>query len=433
MNVNTFTFNPNKCIACSACVVGCAIQNESRQSKTWRNVYTFNELQTPKLPVFHISMACNHCNDAPCLNFCPANAYSRDQLTGAVEIDQNRCIGCGYCTWNCPYDVPKMNQGQGIIEKCDWCNEKLYLGENPACVSACVTGALSYNEIEESLISNDNDYNTSPRLNIIGKKTSPLKTFIDPVAVPSKKAPVREKKITARKEWPLVIFTILFPVIGAKYLFDIINFEVNIWIHITSLFVASLLSLMHLGKPFRAWRAILNLKKSWLSREILFFGLFSILSTISIVYTNKYLIFCSLFTLIGGLISVDRVYYKYLNHDKFHSASAILVFLTVYSYCFSIQYLLPITLVLGLFLYFKRKIVMFKNKTLSVISYLRIIIGYLTPVLLLFTGDYTSTLIAVLVGYGIVIDRIEFYNEIEVNSPYINFKNKEDRLLDEID
>jgi NAD-dependent dihydropyrimidine dehydrogenase PreA subunit len=377
-------------------------------------------------------MACNHCKDAPCLNFCPANAYSRDELTGAVEIDQKRCIGCGYCTWNCPYDVPKLIEGNGVIEKCDWCNEKLHVGEKPACVSACVTGALSFSKLPEETINNENTYNTFPRLNIKDGKKETLKTFIDtPVSVPDQEiAP--DKKITAKKEWPLVVFTILFPIIGAKYLFDIQYFKVNIWLHMISLALAALFSSLHLGKPLRAWRALLNIKKSWLSREILFFSLFGILSTISVLIPTKYLIVSTCVTLIAGLISIDKVYFKYLNHDRLHSASSIIIFLTVYTYCWSVSLLLPVMLVVGMVLYLKRKVIMQNNKSLNLTSYLRIILGYITPLILIYSGDYTPDIIAALVGYGIVIDRIEFYNEIEPNSPTQNLRAKEGEMLDNI-
>ena len=68
-----FIFDLNKCVGCHACVVACQIENGKEQHQPWREISTFNSFQHPEFPVFHYSMACNHCDDAPCLNSCPAN------------------------------------------------------------------------------------------------------------------------------------------------------------------------------------------------------------------------------------------------------------------------------------------------------------------------------------------------------------------------
>ena len=70
---------------------------------------TFNSEAKHLFPVINLSLACNHCESAVCMEGCPASAYSRETLTGAILLDEKKCIGCRYCQWNCPYDAPKFN------------------------------------------------------------------------------------------------------------------------------------------------------------------------------------------------------------------------------------------------------------------------------------------------------------------------------------
>jgi len=104
---NGFIFDLNKCVGCHACGVACKIENGKEQHHPWREISTFNSFQHPQLPVFHYSMACNHCEDAPCMISCPALAYSKDDNLNTITFNADKCIGCTYCTWACPYDAPK--------------------------------------------------------------------------------------------------------------------------------------------------------------------------------------------------------------------------------------------------------------------------------------------------------------------------------------
>ena len=72
----------------------------------------WNSEALPLLSVINISIACNHCEKPSCLEGCPAKAYTVDS-TGAVIHHQERCMGCRYCTWRCPYDAPKINEAKG--------------------------------------------------------------------------------------------------------------------------------------------------------------------------------------------------------------------------------------------------------------------------------------------------------------------------------
>ena len=134
------------CVGCHACAVACANENQLAPGTSWRHIVTFNATRRAGLPTFHLSLACNHCRDAPCMTACPALAISRDARTGAVLINANHCIGCRYCSWVCPYDAPRFDHDAGVMRKCTLCNERLTDGLAPACVVGCPVGALQIGE-----------------------------------------------------------------------------------------------------------------------------------------------------------------------------------------------------------------------------------------------------------------------------------------------
>src|SRR5262249_54935862 len=79
---------------------------------------------------------------AACLKGCPVDAYHKDSATGIVLHSADTCIGCQYCTWNCPYGVPQYNEERGVVGKCDMCYGRLTDQREPACVGACREPAI---------------------------------------------------------------------------------------------------------------------------------------------------------------------------------------------------------------------------------------------------------------------------------------------------
>jgi anaerobic dimethyl sulfoxide reductase subunit B len=90
-------------------------------------------------------MSCNHCEDPACVKGCPAGAYSKRSLDGIVVHDPEKCIGCRYCTWLCPYGAPQYDAREGRVRKCNLC-----LGEEvPLCVAACPVRAIEIGPLPE--------------------------------------------------------------------------------------------------------------------------------------------------------------------------------------------------------------------------------------------------------------------------------------------
>ncbi|WP_019153666.1 dimethyl sulfoxide reductase anchor subunit family protein [Robertmurraya massiliosenegalensis] len=86
------------------------------------------------------------------------------------------------------------------------------------------------------------------------------------------------------EEWPLLMFTLLTQLAVGSYIFLVVIRSLNktsmgptkIGMLLVGpvMGIAIILSIFHLGTPLGAYRALLNLGSSWLSREILFAGLF---------------------------------------------------------------------------------------------------------------------------------------------------------------
>lgn len=83
-----------------------------------------------------------HCADACCEQVCPTGAISHQ---GAVVlIDQEWCVGCGYCVQACPFGVPHIDEHTGTARKCDFCIDRISNGQEPACADACPTDAIQF-------------------------------------------------------------------------------------------------------------------------------------------------------------------------------------------------------------------------------------------------------------------------------------------------
>ena len=147
-----FYFDHKRCVKCHACEIACKTWNEVEVGPRWREVVKITSGAFPNVTAMNVSMACMHCGDAPCQNACPVNAITKRTEDGIVMVDQNKCIGCGFCTWACPFNAPQLSAMAGKMEKCNFCQtpgKERPLGMPRACEEICPTGAILSGPMDE--------------------------------------------------------------------------------------------------------------------------------------------------------------------------------------------------------------------------------------------------------------------------------------------
>ena len=151
----TIVVNIEKCLACKSCELACALAHSKTQ--VLEEAVTESPKPQPRVSVaaagdFAVPMQCRHCEDAPCITICPTAAIHRHGDYDPVLIDKDKCIGCSYCLIVCPFGAIDMTRDGKAVVKCDLCIERTKVGEQPACVASCPTGALQFCELTEAVI-----------------------------------------------------------------------------------------------------------------------------------------------------------------------------------------------------------------------------------------------------------------------------------------
>lgn len=129
----------SRCIGCLTCVTACIVAHDSDDS---RNRVTINS-KGKHTPIF-----CRHCDRPECVYTCMTGAMAKDEETGYVQYDKDRCASCFMCVMACPYGVLKGDRdNQKSIMKCDMCVSTEE--QKPQCVARCPMGAITVQEVEE--------------------------------------------------------------------------------------------------------------------------------------------------------------------------------------------------------------------------------------------------------------------------------------------
>lgn len=351
-------------------------------------------------------------------------AYTRNSNLGLVLHQPQHCMGCKFCTWVCPYDAPKFNPKTSVVEKCDFCEDLLQQGQAPSCVAHCPTGALTYQEepLSEQGIQ-FNTHNTKPSLTITGASKPPLKIVsldaenTNPTTVSIE---TNEPKLNLWHEGPLLVFTLLISWFAGRMAFLALEppLETPLFT-LASGWLALVLSGLHLGKKQRAARAILNLRNSALSREILLCSLAVGVGTLGLLFfaDQKWLPYFLIPVLVGAVASIDLVYRtKPLQiaagiHSAETSLTAALVFAISTQQPVLINLFLGVKLILVAWRYLSSKKL---SLNLGPLPWVRIwSLGLALLMVLYAQYDYRTWLTILL---GEIVDRILFYKELKIPS-----------------
>lgn len=272
-----FEVDLDACSGCKACVAGCHSLNGLDENETWRDVGQVLGGDDDHPFQQTITSACHHCADPGCLTGCPVLAYDKDPVTGIVRHLDDQCIGCSYCILKCPYDVPKYNERLGIVRKCDLCHGRLAEGEAPACVQACPTRAIKVVKVAIDLGGPRPRVDTADFLAAAPDPatTQPTTRYVSQRRLPENLRPADAGSPQPQPtHWPLVILLTATQAALGLSLAAPASASPALGYAAVALAAAGLLaSVAHLGRPLRAWRVFLGLRRSWLSREAVLLGL----------------------------------------------------------------------------------------------------------------------------------------------------------------
>jgi phenylacetyl-CoA:acceptor oxidoreductase subunit 1 len=169
-----------RCIGCKACILACSQANDIEEG-LWRRYQELTELEAPHRQRYFITTSCMQCSQPACLPVCPTKA-THLRSDGIVDIDQNKCVGCGACIMACPYDarailgnkhrfetggktrpssIAQNAKREGTCTKCNFCLPRVQNGREanlqpgidpdatPLCVATCSTGTLWFGDIDD--------------------------------------------------------------------------------------------------------------------------------------------------------------------------------------------------------------------------------------------------------------------------------------------
>jgi formate dehydrogenase iron-sulfur subunit len=155
-NYVAMLYDATICVGCNACTNACRQWNKTTVEKDPQGLYdaptelsadtwTLIQLYQGENETSFVKRQCMHCVDPACVSGCPVHALQKTDA-GPVTYDRNRCIGCRYCMYTCPYHVPRFQWKEVIplVTKCTLCADRIADGNGPACAERCPTGALKW-------------------------------------------------------------------------------------------------------------------------------------------------------------------------------------------------------------------------------------------------------------------------------------------------
>lgn len=153
------------CIGCKACQVACSEWNDIRDeigenhgvydnpidltADSWTVMRFAETEENGKLEWLIRKDGCMHCSDPGCLKACPSPGAIIQYHNGIVDFHQENCIGCGYCIAGCPFNIPRISKKDNKAYKCTLCSDRVAVGQEPACVKTCPTGAIQFGSKED--------------------------------------------------------------------------------------------------------------------------------------------------------------------------------------------------------------------------------------------------------------------------------------------
>ena len=419
-----FIFDQLLCVNCKACSAACTLEN--RFPVKVRSVLNYNSVVSASVACSNLSLACNHCEIPVCLDGCPVSAYTRDPSSGAIIIDDAKCIGCKYCIWNCPFDAPRWDSENKVIGKCHLCYSNLGEDLQPACTSACPTGALGFGDLNKYDMASAPDWYPGIELNPgmrFYKKREVIPLKISPDSLFSKVIEnLPAKKKSRESQWSLILFSFLSVLSVSLISSSLITSELpDRLLFMTLTLLPGAISLFHLGKWYRAWRSVRNIKNSPLSREILAYIIYFTVSSAAIIFKQPFIIISASVAGLILLLLIDAVYIYTSGslNAYYHSGQTFITALLIISFLsgsiFPFLFISTVKVIL-IFIFSYDK----KNLNISVLRFIRLALLIIACSGIGSGISHTDKTIILILLTGELIDRILFY--FDFNPSGINDK-----------
>ena len=137
-----------RCTGCHACSVACKVEHDIPLGHFRTKVYYLDTGHFPQVKRDFLPALCMQCEDAPCIKACPTHSISLAD-NGIVRINTSTCDGNGKCESACPYGAVFVDPTTNVADKCDFCENRLSFGMQPACVEACPTEVIHFGDISD--------------------------------------------------------------------------------------------------------------------------------------------------------------------------------------------------------------------------------------------------------------------------------------------
>jgi len=132
-----FYINPNLCTGCRTCELACSFAHSIGGKPGRSRIYPLSG----GAPDLWVPVTCLQCDDAACAKSCLVDAITRNPETGAMDLDQEKCVRCMACVAACPFGCSLFDSSHHLVVKCDLC------GGDPVCAHFCPTKALRFEPI----------------------------------------------------------------------------------------------------------------------------------------------------------------------------------------------------------------------------------------------------------------------------------------------
>jgi len=127
--------DPIKCTGCRSCMLVCSFMHTDASSYHGSRI----RIESDEARGRHTPVLCRFCDDPECINACPVQALSKEDKTGAIQVDRSLCNGCQSCLQSCPHGGLFFDAENGKPFTCDLCQG------DPECLKVCqLPQALSY-------------------------------------------------------------------------------------------------------------------------------------------------------------------------------------------------------------------------------------------------------------------------------------------------